>query len=129
MFTRRTIHALAYSPRRENIEVDAAKLDEPTLAMVMAISAETGIEHHDVFPKSVNHERFIVFLERLRSVVGTDEVALFMDNLSVHKKDTVREAMTRLNMRPIYNLPYAPDYNPIELVFSKLKHGYKTIRL
>ena len=51
-----------------------------------------------------------------------------MDNLSVHQSEKAKKAMRELGMRHIYNLTYAPDYNPIELVFSKIKQKFKTLR-
>ena len=41
-----------------------------------------------------------------------------MDNLSVHKTRETMVAYERLNIIPVFNLAYSPDYNPIELIFS-----------
>ena len=38
-------------------------------------------------------------------------------------------AYRNLNICPIFNLPYSPDYNPIESVFSQVKRIYKSKRL
>ena len=39
------------------------------------------------------------------------------------------EAYRRLDILPIFNLPYSPEYNPIESVFSQVKRIYKRERL
>ena len=44
-----------------------------------------------------------------------------MDNLSSHKKAGVREAIESVGASLLYLPPYSPDYNPIELAFSKFK--------
>ena len=44
-----------------------------------------------------------------------------MDNLSSHKVAGVREALEEVGARAVYLPPYSPDYNPIEMVFAKLK--------
>lgn len=44
-----------------------------------------------------------------------------MDNLSAHKVTGVRQAIEQAGARILYLPPYSPDFNPIELVFSKLK--------
>jgi len=44
-----------------------------------------------------------------------------MDNLSAHKKAGVREAIESCGAWLVYLPPYSPDFNPIELVFAKLK--------
>ncbi len=46
-----------------------------------------------------------------------------MDNLSCHTQLTVRQAIEAAGCRVLYQPPYSPDYNPIELAFSKLKGG------
>lgn len=44
-----------------------------------------------------------------------------MDNLNVHKVAGVREAIEAAGAELRYLPPYSPDFNPIELAFSKLK--------
>jgi transposase len=44
-----------------------------------------------------------------------------MDNLSSHKVAGVREAIEAVGAELRYLPPYSPDFNPIELAFSKLK--------
>ena len=41
----------------------------------------------------------------------------------------VRELMTELDIRPIYNVGYSPEFNPIEAVFSKVKRQFSSQRL
>ena len=52
-----------------------------------------------------------------------------MDNLSVHRSKKVREEMEKLDMIPIYNASYSPDYNPIEGVIGLAKNHIKRERL
>ena len=44
-----------------------------------------------------------------------------MDNLSSHKIVGVQEAIEAAGAKLFYLPPYSPDFNPIELAFSKLK--------
>ena len=50
--------------------VDQAKLDEPTLALLAGISKEVGVEHFQVFAKSVNTDKFLEYLTNLRAANG-----------------------------------------------------------
>ena len=59
---------------------------------------------------------------------GEEKIALFMDNLSAHKSDKSKEEMNKLKFRWIFNVPYSPEYNPIEFVFSKVKQKFRTLR-
>jgi len=52
-----------------------------------------------------------------------------MDNLSVHTSKISKEKMNDLGMRYIYNVPYSPDFNPIEMCFSVLKNTFKKLRM
>ena len=44
-----------------------------------------------------------------------------MDNLSSHKGPRVRQMIEAAGARLLYLPPYSPDFNPIEMAFSKLK--------
>ena len=44
-----------------------------------------------------------------------------MDNLPAHKAEGVREAIERAGAELRFLPPYSPDFNPIEMAFSKLK--------
>ena len=44
-----------------------------------------------------------------------------MDNASIHKSDMIKERISsKINI--IWNCPYTPDLNPIEMVFGRWKH-------
>ena len=66
MFTRKTVKEAEWSRPKENFRIDEARLNEPTLAMVSAISQENGLEHFKIYPRSVNTGRFIEYLGELR---------------------------------------------------------------
>jgi transposase len=46
---------------------------------------------------------------------------VIMDNLAVHKVIGVRTAIESVGASLLYLPPYSPDFNPIEMAFSKLK--------
>ena len=110
------------------MSVDLAKLDEPTLALLAGISKEKGVEHCQVFEFSVNTERFIEYLDNLRQANPDVKIALFLDNLSAHRSDRAKTAMRERGFRWIFNVPYSPEYNPIEFVFSQVKHNFRKLR-
>ena len=45
-----------------------------------------------------------------------------MDNLSSHKASCVAEAIEEVGAEVWYLPPYSPDFNPIELMWSKVKN-------
>jgi len=51
-----------------------------------------------------------------------------MDNLSSHKAAGVREAIEATGATLVYLPPYSPDFNPIEMVYAKLKWLVRSAR-
>ena len=127
-FTRKTCSDTEWTRPKENMAVDVAMLDEPTLALLCGISKEKGIEHFRVFEQSVNVDKFKEYLSELRAANGLDKICLFMDNLSAHTSERAKKAMRDHGFRFVYNVPYSPDYNPIEFVFSLVKRNFKHMR-
>ena len=97
------------------MQVDEARLKEPTLALLCGISKERGVEHYRIFHKSVNTPRFIEYLVELREKNGDDKLLVFADNLNVHTCDKSTKKMKELGIKYCWNLPYSPEYNPIRL--------------
>jgi transposase len=48
-----------------------------------------------------------------------------MDNLGSHKSSAVRRALRAAGAKLFFLPKYSPDLNPIEMLFSKLKHGLR----
>lgn len=51
---------------------------------------------------------------------------VILDNLQAHKVAGVREAIEAAGARILYLPPYSSVFNPIEQIFSKLKHLLRT---
>ena len=92
-FTRKTCSDIEWSLPKKNLNVDIAMLEEPTLAMLCGISLEKGIEHHRVFDLSVNVDKFLEYLDGVKSAYPDEKICLFMDNLSAHTSERSKEAM------------------------------------
>lgn len=52
---------------------------------------------------------------------------VIMDNLVTHKVAGVRQAIEALGARLLYLPPYSPDFNPIENLWSKVKHILRSL--
>ena len=51
-----------------------------------------------------------------------------LDNLPAHKRDGARRAVEKRGAWLLFLPPYAPDFNPIELAFSKFKAHMKRLK-
>ncbi len=52
-------------------------------------------------------------------------IALFMDNCSVHHSKLVTQFLESNHILRIFNVPYSPQYNPIEHYWGLVKNAYK----
>ena len=81
------------------------------------------------FEKSVNIEKFKLWLDELRARYFFDDICLVMDNLRVHHSNAAIERIDELGFEYIFTPPYSPDANPIESVFSIFKGQLKKERI
>jgi transposase len=66
-------------------------------------------------------DAFLAYVEQLRAPSLRPGDTVIMDNLPAHKVHGVREAIQAVGASLLYLPPYSPDFNPIEMAFSKLK--------
>ena len=52
-----------------------------------------------------------------------------MDQLAVHKSRHLHEWWEKLNITPVFNVGWSPQFNPIEAVFSQIKRMFSSRRL
>ena len=100
-----------------------------TIVFLGAISDNEGLEAYTIHPNLITTKEFIEFVEMFSDKFHGQEFAIFMDNLQVHKTKEVLETCKQLKVRPIFNVPYSPDFNGIETYFSLLKGEYKKLIL
>ena len=65
---------------------------------------------------------FEVYLRQMLVPALRQGDVVVMDNLSVHKSETVREIIEGAGAEVLYLPPYSPDFNPMEEAFSKIKN-------
>jgi transposase len=70
----------------------------------------------------INGERFRLYVEKLLVPTLKPGDIVIMDNLGSHKGKAVRRAIRSVGAYLFFLPKYSPDLNPIEQLFSKLKH-------
>ena len=70
----------------------------------------------------INGERFRLYVEKVLVPTLRPGDIVIMDNLGSHKGKPVRRAIRAAGARLLLLPKYSPDLNPIEQLFSKLKH-------
>lgn len=66
-------------------------------------------------------DAFLAWIEQSLAPSLRHGDTVIMDNLPAHKVQGVQEAIETVGASLRYLPPYSPDFNPIEMVFSKLK--------
>src|ERR1022692_4746278 len=67
-------------------------------------------------------DAFRGYVEPFRAPTLNPGDVVIMDNLGSHRGKPVRKAIRAAGARLLFLPKYSPDLNPIEQVFSKLKH-------
>jgi transposase len=70
----------------------------------------------------INGERFRIYIDKVLVPALKPGDIVIMDNLGSHKGKLVRSAIRSAGAKLLFLPKYSPDLNPIEQVFSKLKH-------
>ncbi len=75
-----------------------------------------------LFDGPINGEAFLAYVETFLVPTLKAGDVVIMDNLGSHRGKLVRKAIRAAGARLLFLPKYSPDLNPIEQVFSKLKH-------
>ena len=113
----------------QRVEVNQQSLNDQTLAVLVGISKEKGVDLVMTFEHSVNKEKFKEFITKLREKYQDDNLCLYFDNLAVHRSKEVRDHLNQNLIPYVFCPPYSPDFNGIENVFSIYKNKLKRERL
>jgi transposase len=82
-----------------------------------------------VIDGAINGELFLAYTNQILLPTLHEGDIVVLDNLSSHKVAGVRKAIESVGAKILYLPPYSPDFNPIELVFSKLKTLLRKLKL
>ena len=69
----------------------------------------------------MNRNAFVTYVERVLVAELRPGDVVILDDLPSHKGSRVRDRIPAAGAQLVFLPPYSPDYNPIELAFSKLK--------
>lgn len=127
-FTKRSFCGRSWSRTNENIHVDQQQIYQGFRTVIASCSAERGIELIHVNYQPTNNVNFREFVDHLIRT-GGGPIALFMDQLGAHKSNDMMKFYADHDIKPILNVGYSPEFNPIEAVFSQVKRSYSRVRL
>ena len=97
----------------------------PNVTLVAALTP-TGLQAAMTVSGAVNGEVFAAYLGQVLGPTLRPGDVVVLDNLPAHKVAGLAELVEARGARLLYLPPYSPDFNPIELAFSKLKIWLRT---
>lgn len=74
-----------------------------------------------VIDGAMDGEMFLLWVKTQLSPLLRPGDVVVLDNLPAHKPAAIREAIEAVGAVLSFLPPYSPDFNPIEMAFSKLK--------
>lgn len=91
-----------------------------TTTFVGALRLE-GMTAPMVLDGAMHGAAFLAYVEQALIPTLTPGDIVIMDNLPAHKPAAIRKAIEDAGAKRRFLPPYSPDFNPIEMAFSKLK--------
>jgi len=85
----------------------------------------SGMTAPMVLDGAMHGAAFLAYVEQVLVPILKPGDIVVMDNLACHRSAAVRDAIQGAGAELRFLPPYSPDFNPIEMAFSKLKASLK----
>ena len=73
----------------------------------------------------IKSEKYLEFLEKNKEIFRGK--IILQDNAKIHHSKKVKDFAFKNEIEMKYSPPYSPEFNPIELIFSKMKTKYRSL--
>jgi transposase len=96
------------------------------LSVCAALSLD-GITAAMTIDGAIDGPAFDQYVERILVPTLKPRQIVILDNLAVHHQAHVRQAIEAAGARVLFLPSYSPDFNPIEMVISKVKNSLRRV--
>lgn len=110
----------ARAPKGQRALASAPRTYGQYTTLVAALTP-TGIQAPMTLLGAMDSDAFAIYVRAFLLPTLAPGTIVILDNLSVHKRADIRTLIENAGCQLVFLPPYSPDFNPIELVFSKLK--------
>ena len=108
---------------------ESVKGKKEKVNLIAAITAEgLDLNAYTILEDSVNSNAFLAYIEYVLVPTLKQGQVVFMDNYSIHKNKKVRQLIEQAGCYLVYLPIYSPDFNPIEMIFAKIKALIKKLK-
>lgn len=109
-----------YAIQGERLHADVPNGHRKTSTFIGGLRQD-GMTAPCVIDGPINGEIFLAYVKQILVPTLKPGDTVIMDNVSSHKVSGVQEAIEAVGAKLLYLPPYSPDFNPIEMAFSKFK--------
>ena len=95
---------------------------------VVAAMGWQGVKAPWMFEGAMDTMGFETYVESVLSPTLHKGDIVVLDNLSAHKSDRIQHLIESRGARRVFLPPYSPDFNPIELCWSKVKTALRSAK-
>ena len=128
IFTAKGMKMKAWSAPGQNITVEDRTGRQPCQDVCAAVCPCHELLTFAIEEFSFDGPKFMSFCRQVRDACGDEKVYMFLDNSSVHR--SVTQQIKSLDIVPVWNLPYAPEYNSgVERYWAQLKAYFRPLLL
>ena len=115
----------AFSNERIYEYVPDARFERTSIIGAMGLN---GIIAPMVYKGTMNGDFFTAYAEQCLAPAMKKGDTLILDNLSAHKVLGALDALTDKGIKIVFQPRYSPDFNPIELAWSKIKTYLRKVK-
>lgn len=119
------LYGRAFSDERVNDYVPDVRFERTSVIAVLGLN---GIIAPMVYKGTMNGEFFGGYIELCLAPVMKKGDTLILDSLSAHKVDGVLDSLIEKGITIMFQPRYSPDFNPIELAWSKIKAYLRKVK-
>ena len=116
-----------WGPRSERVR-EAVPAGHWRTLTVLAALTQDGILASMSVASPTDGDVFLAFVEQVLAPRLEPGHLVILDNLSAHKVDGVRHLIEARGASVLYLPPYSPDFNPIEMAWSKIKQLLRGVK-
>lgn len=116
-----------WAPRPERVSEAVPAGHWRTLTVLAALTT-TGVLASMSLESPTDGDVFLAFVEQVLAPRLEPGHVVVLDNLSAHKVAGVRQLIEDRGAQLLYLPPYSPDFNPIEMAWSKLKQRLRGVK-
>lgn len=113
-----------------NRSVDKAPLNTPVNTTILSSIRINGETAYTTYSGGTTGDKFVEYLKNTLIPTLHDGDIIVMDNMRSHHVKKVSETIngSEKNLTLLYLPPYSPDFNPIEMMWSKIKSILRMIK-